>query len=281
MASSCIQRGFDRHLTSSTNKWCDSAAYWLGMLDDGVFKCGQYGATLGEHVSKIVGDSASAERCHTVANAFGFGRDILGAIKCGPALHKLFTGQVFWHTDKNGFRKLKVDEYGNYVTIAKGRMGWDRRTDGTWFRAATLENSSDGVYIDDPDGSFLRRDLRDIAMTLLALVARILSPFRFLHNMKVVDLGDYAKHMGHVVMGVWGAVLSINLAKSIEDIVNEVDSAAIRKQVWEIFQGAVDLAALPFDFGVGSGHPALAMTGAVLNLVSAGSLIVKDLVYYG
>jgi hypothetical protein len=69
--------------------------------------------------------------------------------------------------------------------------------------------------------------------------------------------------------------------QSIRDLINEVDWREIQKRVWNALQAFLDLLALPFDFGVGAAHPVLAIVGAGINMVAAGSLIAKEAVYYG
>ncbi|MFC2049457.1 hypothetical protein ACFLR2_02140, partial [Chlamydiota bacterium] len=129
-------------------------------------------------------------------------------------------------------------------------------------------------------GKYVVRDWMDIAMDVLVLIVRLIAPVRALHNFKVVDLGHHSKRLSGATMGLWGAVLTLNLVQASRDLATEEDSEVIFKRTWDGIQAFVDLAALPFDFGFGAGHPVLAITGAALNIASAGSLLVKDALYY-
>ena len=279
----CIA-SFESYLSSNTNTLFDKGNYFCGLLDDGIFKFGQHGAFLGQYIATLNDDKDTANKCASAAAGFTAGRDAISAIRFIPAFHKLCTGQVFWQKNSDGWRRVKQDD-GKAVRIPHEDLGvkWVKvEVDGKriWKNAGG-EESTDGKYIEDPqNGECVTHDWMSIAMDVLALIARVLSPVRWLHNLKAYDLGEHAKRMGSVVAAVWGVILTINLVQEVRDLINEVDVQAIRKRVWDVFQAFIDLIAILFDFGIGSAHPGLAIVGAGLNIVSAGSLLAREAVFY-
>ena len=163
--------------------------------------------------------------------------------------------------------------------MVKSSERWTQQLNGTW-KDTMGHVSADGKYIDDPAGEYLKRDWMDITMEILVLAGRIISPVRWLHNLKVYDLGRQGKGFSGAAMSVWGAVLMIVMVQAARDLVDETDPAIIHKRAWDGIQAAIDLAALPFDFGLGAKHPALAITGALLNIASAGGMLAKDALTY-
>ena len=151
--------------------------------------------------------------------------------------------------------------------LVTGQMFWQTNNEG-WAR--------------DQNGQYITRDWMDIAMDILALFARLITPIRLLHHFKVYDLGHHASRgLSGASMGLWGSVLAINMVQVTRDLVTETDTQVIHKRAWDGIQSGIDFIALPFDFGLGANHPALAITGAVLNIASAGSMLAKDILCYG
>lgn len=274
---------FDRYITSKTNQYINDSNKWLGMFDDGIFKVGQHSAALGQQISQLQDNSEAASKCGRVADGFGIARDAIGAVRFIPALHNLFTGQSFWQTDSEGWRKVAFDRKNNPVSIPREDLlngTWKKKQSGYWEHTTHKWKSYDGKYIDNSKGRYehkhIGKDWKDIVMNILVVIARVLSPVRWLHSLKGIDLGEHAKTLGGITMGIWGAVLTIGFVQSVENAINETDVAAMTEKNWDAFQGFIDLVSIPFDFGAGAGHPALAITGAVLNIISGTSLILKE-----
>lgn len=268
------------YLTSNSNKFFKSGNDWCGKFDDGGFKLGYHAAALGAQTANLTGNTDAAHKCRSVANGFEAARAGIGAIRFIFPIHKLLTGQMFWHTDSKGWRRVEQKD-GRAERIPAEELGslW-KKHDGVWHNIKTRKTSLDGKYIESKTGIYLARDWMDIAMDICVLVARLISPLRWLHNLKVIDLGRHAKALGGVVLAAWSIVLSINLVQSIQGLIEDVELESMQKKIWDTFQSFVDLLALPFEFGIGSGHPTLAMVGTGVNLLSAASLIAKDIVYY-
>lgn len=129
------------------------------------------------------------------------------------------------------------------------------------------------------------RDWKSVAIDILVLAARLLSPFVWLHSMRAIDLGKHAKGIGGATMGLLGVVVTLDFGTSILNLNDELnkgnDQPAICEKFFNTIQTGLDWIALPFDFGLGNGYPPLAITGGVLNLLSATWLIVKEGLTYG
>jgi hypothetical protein len=285
MASVAVNSNFQKYLSSNTNEFFHKANYWGGVFDDGIFKLLQHGAGLGQQISKLTGNSDAQQKCSNVVAGFAAGRDAISAVRFIPAFHKAASGQIFWQTDSSGFRKVAQDQNSNPIRIPREDLNlvWRKvEKDGqkVWENRNTGSISTDGKYIEDPQGKAIARDWMDIVMDILILVARALSPIRFLHSLKAIDLGKHAKAMGGVVMAIWSTVLTLNFVQAIRDLLDEADVESIKKRVWDVWQGFIELLAIIFDFGVGSAHPVLACVGAGVNIVCAGSMLFKEAVNY-
>ncbi len=215
---------------------------WFGRLDDGFFKLGHYSAGLGREIAKLHGNDEAAKRCDAVANGFDAARGVVSCARVVFPVHRMVTGQIFWKT-----KEVKVGD--------KATLQWVR----------------------DGNGAYKLNDWLDIAMDVLVLIARLISPVRWGHNMKVYDLGKTAAPaLTGATMGLWGAVLTLNLVQKTRDLIEEEKEHEIFELSWNWIQGSIDLLALPFDFGLGAQHPALAITGACFNIASAASLLARD-----
>jgi hypothetical protein len=285
----CIRLSFGRcvsssYVTSSPVKILNTGNYFAYLADDGVFKCGQHGAGLGQQISTLAGNKEAAQKCENAANGFAAGRDAIGAIRFPAAVNKAISGTMFWQTDENGWRKVRVNAAGP-IRISPNQLKtrWKKEGDGKWHNIQTGYVSNDGKYIEagNQEGEYILRDWTDIIMDILILVARLLAPVRWLHSLKAIDLGSHAQWMGKVVMGLWGMVMAIGLVQTTRDLIDEGDYEKLQQRAWEALQAFIDLISLPFDFGVGSSHPAVAAVGSGLNLLSAISLLAKEAVYYG
>lgn len=293
MSSTIRRSSFENCLFSSgANRFFSKIDHGCRVLDDGIFKIGQQGANLVEQISRIGGDSQTAQKCNSAASAFGASRDAIGATRFVFSLHKIPTGQMFWQTaeqtlegetkDQLGWRRVKYKN-GEAVRIPKEELDykWQQRADGTW-RNGDL-SSADGKYIDTTGGEwgFIERDWMDIAMDILMVFARLIAPVRWLHYLKASHLdARAAKCLGGITMGLWASVLSIGLFQSIRDLSHAVDMQVIQKKVWEVFQAVIDLIGLPFEFGLGASHPILAAIGAGINILSAITFLAREIIFY-
>lgn len=215
---------------------------------------------------------------------FDTARDAISSIRFIPAFHNLFTGRTFWHTHDDEWRK--VAHQNGVPVIIESREGWAKKKDSDYWINDKGWQSFDRKYIDKgytgkAQYDYISRDWMDIAMEALAAVARALSSIMFLHDLGAIDLGHHAKALGGVIMGIWAVITSINLVSTMSDLIDEVDLEEIQRKVWEAIQALITFLALPFEFGLGELHPALAVTGAVINLVEAASFIAQEAVYYG
>lgn len=281
--STAVRSSFESYLASKPNEYFKKANFYLNLMDDGVGKLGQNIAEVGQIIAERRGNAEEATKWGNAASGFIQMRDGASAIRSIPAWHKFLTGQVFWQTDSNGWRKVKHDKDGP-VLIRHDELNvkWKQvqQADGSKVWSDGKQISTDGKYIEDSKGHRVGRDWMDVVMDILVLVARTLSPIRWLHSLKAVDLGKHAEAMGSVVKGIWGAVLTLNLIQAGRDLIDEVDLEVLNKKIWETIQAALDLLAIPFDFGVGSAHPVLSIVGKALNIASALSLCIKEGVYY-
>ncbi len=135
------------------------------------------------------------------------------------------------------------------------------------------------------------RNLEDFAMGILGLVARVFSCMTWLHNHDVCDLGNHTKAISDTSMGIWGAVIALDIISNgrelytlhtKEELTPEVKSEKTLNCILNIVCDAIDLAALPYDFGYGmNGPPELAIVGAILNIVSKGGYLVKEVCLHG
>jgi hypothetical protein len=273
---------FDSYLSGSGNHFMQEGNKWFNRFDDGFFKIGGHGFGLGREVASLLGSSETAEKLDAVANSFLAGRSVVSSTRFIFQVHQVVTGQAFWAVspDMRGWRKV-LHENGYPVTIPR-----EEKLNGIWknegkFWSKGDFKSVDGKYIDSPTGDYVLRDWMDIVMDVLVLVGRFLAPVRWLHTFKLYDLGKHATGFTSATMAVWGAVLTLNIVQTVRDLVEELDPGKIQSRIWDLFQGTLDLIALPFDFGLGAQHPALAIIGAVLNLISAASLLAKDVVRFG
>lgn len=268
------------YLVSNTNQFISQGNYFFWMFDDGVFKLGQHSADLGRQISKVKDNEDAAAKFGYVANGFGAARSVIGAVRFVPAFHKLLTGQIFY---SQGWRRVEHNA-GKPVTIPKDELATNWRwveQDKAWFNPQTGKTSVDGKYIDDVHGEYLKRDWMDVAMDVLIMIARVLSPVRWLHNLGAIDLGkSAAKWLSGIVMAVWGLVLTIGFVQSARNLIDEVNLELIQKRIGDAISSLLDLISIPFDFGVGSAHPVLAFVGAFLNIASAAVLLIKEGIYY-
>lgn len=192
----------DNYIKSSPNRCLKAANDWIGIADDGIFKLGKHSAHLGQHISKLTGNADAEARCLATAEGFAMGQDAVGAVRFIPAFHKMGTGQAFWQTNSNGWRKAAHSNDGKPITIPHEELNvsWEKvwEADGSRFwRNADGWISSDGKYIDDSQGRYthkcIPRAWDDIAMDVLVLAARILAPIRWLHSLKAIDLENMPK----------------------------------------------------------------------------------------
>lgn len=237
----CITN-FETYLSSNTNTFIRQGDIWSSRLGEGVFKLGAHTAGLGREIAHLRGDTGTADKLNDLANGFGAGRTAISSIRVIFPLHKLFTGQMFWAT-----KEKRKGEAGPEV------QGWQR-----------------------VDGQYVMRSWEDIVMDILVLCARILSPIQSLHKLKVIDLGPHAKGMKGASMGLWGVVVARGLVQATRDLVKETDVRLVKKRAWDGIQSGIDLIALPFDFGLGASHPALAITGAAINMLAAGTMLARE-----
>jgi hypothetical protein len=135
------------------------------------------------------------------------------------------------------------------------------------------------VKKDKESGELFVKDWSDIAMGVMELGARLLGPVRLGHQLKIYDLGVHAPRLSGASMGLWGALLGIDWLKSIYNL-TDIKTETLRKRVLDSVQSTIDTVALPFDFGAGANHSALAITGGVLNVTSVLFKVVRDVVEY-
>lgn len=276
---------FKSCLTSDFGPYLRQCGDGIDFLDDGIFKLGQYSAGLGQHISEIRGNDEAAHKCRAVSEAFDTARDAISSIRFIPAFHNLCTGRTFWHTHDDKWRK--VAHQNGVPIIIESREGWTKKKDSDYWKNDKGWKSLDRKYIDKGYGQtgveydYVCRDWMDIAMEVLAAVARALSPVMLLHRLGAIDLGKHAKALGGVIMGIWTMITSISLVSSISDVIDEVDLEEFQRKVWEAIHALITFLALPFEFGLGELHPAAAVAGAVINLVEAASYIAKEAVHYG
>ena len=284
--ASAVRSSFESYLSSNINGYVSKANYWCGMFDEGFGKLGQHSAALGQHIAKLSGNSEAEEKCRSISNALGDFREGICAIRFIFPIYKLFSGQTIFQTtdlgDK-GWRRVAYDKHGPIRISREERMSeWQQIAleDGSTLWQSGTRKSADGKYIDSLAGGYVKRDWMDIAMDVLIFVARMIAPVRWLHNLKTLDLGEHANAMLAATMALWAMVLGINLVQSTRELVDFVDELDVQKRAWDCVQGFIDLLALPFEFGVGQAHPALAIIGTSLNVISALNSIVKEHIYY-
>lgn len=233
---------FESYLSSHTNHFMRDSDEWCGKLSEGFFRLGSHTSSLGREIAYLKGDTATAGKLDTIESYFGAGRTAISSFRVIYPLHKLFTGQMFWAT--------QVEEKGK---AGQEIQGWQRSGE-----------------------QYVVRDWMDIAMDILTLVARLIAPIQTLHKLKVIDIGHHAKGLSGASMGLWGGVVALNMARATRDLVKETDVKLVKKRAWDGIQSGVDLIALPFDFGLGASHPALAITGAAINMLSAGTMLARE-----
>jgi hypothetical protein len=292
-----VRTRFEKDIVASrAGKFVSTLNYGAYIFDDGPFKGVQHGANIVKNVLKLTGDTQGAARCESVVNGMGDARDSIGAVRFVVPLWKLLTLSMFFQTDGDGFRRVLYKK-GQPVTIPHEDLGtkWNKEPlkpgmkieSRQWVNGS--QRSSDGIYIDVNDDAspeakkscgLVFRDWDDIAMDVAILAARLIAPFRHLHNLKTFDLGKHADGLKTAAMALWAFILSVNVFQEMRKLINEVDLHMIRKRSWDVFQAWIDLIGLPFDFGLGSTHPALAITGSIINFVSASSLIAKEIAWY-
>jgi len=271
----------EKYFSSNTNKFFINGGKWAGTLSGGVLKLGQSTADLGKQISILTGNTESAAACKAIETGFSQGRTGISVSRFIFSLHKLFTLQTFWETNSTGWRRVEYqDEKPIHIDRKELGVIWVKNQNNQWENRNTKQVSSDGKYIEDPSGGYVRRDWLNIAMEILSVIGRLISPVRWLHNLGVYDLGVHAKNLGHALKGIWGVVLSIDLVLNIKNLVEEVDVAAIRKRMVTAIVSFFDLITLPFEFGLGAANPALAITGAVLNVIGAGIFLFHRAAYY-
>jgi hypothetical protein len=280
----------DDYIKSSPNRCLKAANDWIGIADDGIFKLGKHSATLGQHIAKLHGNADAEKRCEEVAGGFGAGQDAVSAVRFIPAIHKMGTGQCFWQTNSNGWRKVAYGNDGKPVVIRHEELNvtWEKvwEADGSryWRHKTDHWISRDGKYIDDSRECYthncIPRAWDDIAMDVLVFVARLITPLRWLHSLKAIDLGKHAKTLGDIVMAIWGLVLTIAFVQSIRDLINEADVREMHQKIWNALQSFFEWVALPFDFGVGAARPEFAIVGAILNILAGGSMLIKEAYYF-
>ncbi|MCC5831621.1 MAG: hypothetical protein JJU12_01065 [Chlamydiales bacterium] len=157
-------------------------------------------------------------------------------------------------------------------SLLSGKMFWERNNDGNWVR--------------DVNGGFKRRGFISITMEILSLGARILSPINWLHGMGVYDLGKHSKRMSDATLGIWGAVITLDIVENVCAMKDDsADSSGYsertKKRIADTVCDLLDLAALPFDFGYGmTSTPELAIVGATLNIIAKGGYLIKEALYY-
>ena len=114
---------------------------------------------------------------------------------------------------------------------------------------------------------------------MCVLFARLISPIRWLHKFKVIDLDPKtAKGLSGASMGLWGTVVGIDFVQAARDLTSEIKPAKVKEHAWTAIQSGIELVALPFDFGLGASHPGLAIAGSIINMISAAAVIVKEAV---
>lgn len=243
MALTATRSSFEKHLLATKpNKFLPKMNQFCGVLDDGLFKMGQHSANLAEEIYKRNHDMAGLERSRSVSSAFGHARDAISATRLVFPIYQLTTGQMFWETAKN----------------EKGKLVWKKE--------------GKNHFIRDP---------WKIAADVLVLFARLIAPVKWLHNLKVYDLGNHAaKGLGNASLGLWVSVCSIYLGKSINALITETQADKLKEQMWDSIQSGLDLVALPFDFGVGYHIPGVAIAGSVINIICAASTLAKEAAYY-
>lgn len=275
-----VRSTFERNCVSSgLSKFLGNSNKWLSIADDGALKGIQHGTNL-----FILANPNAEKRIKPVADKAADGRSLISAFRFIFPLYEWFTGRALWMTDSKGWRRIRFDKTtGKPIEIARSDLltNWTKDPLTKMWIGPAGEISLDGKYIDDEKGRFAFREWEDIAMDAGVLGARILSPWRWVHTQKMFDIGEkHAQRIGNVIMAFWGGVLALNLVVSVKSLVNEADPDEVPKKIWEAGQAALDFAALPFDFDVGSKIPALRALGAGLNLAAAISLIAKDIYYY-
>ncbi len=229
---------FESYLSPNTNHFMQQGDAWCDKLGEGIFKFGAHTAGLGREIAHLRGDTGTAGKLNSLASGFDAGRSAISAIRVIFPIHKLFSGKMFWAAKKKKESEAGPEAHANVKYVV--------------------------------------RDWMDITMDILVLAARILSPIQALHRLKVIDLGHHAKRMFGASMGLWGAVVAMNMVQVTRDLVKETDVKLIKKRAWDGIQSGIDLIALPFDFGLGASHPALAITGAAINMIAAGGMLARE-----
>lgn len=236
-------------------RFFDKSRSWAENTDR-FLMLGEHVSGIGKNISQLSGNTEAAERCESVSSSFGYARSPLSFGRTFTTFEKAFTGKMFWRQAENGaWLKAKTTVHGELQTNSKGEI------------------------IADDKGQYVTRDWMDIVMDILSLCARTLSGILFGHNHKLYNLGQHAKWMKGAVIGIWGAVLSINLVQAIRNLVDEANKIQIRKKALEVLKGALDLLALPFDCGIGMNvNPGLAIAGGIVCTLSAGTYLIAEIV---
>lgn len=236
-------------------RFFDKGRVWAEHTDR-FLMLGEHLSGIGKNISVLTGNTEATERCASISSTFGAARSPLSFGRTFVTLEKAFTGKMFWRQTESGtWLKATTTPQGEYKTNNRGE----------------IEHDAQGTYV--------TRDWMDIAMDLLALAARTLSGILFGHNHNLYNLGQHAKWIKGAVIGLWGAVLSINLVQSIRNLVDETNKIEIRKKVMEVIKGIFDLLALPFDCGIGMNvHPGLAIAGGIFSTLSAGTYLISEVI---
>lgn len=234
--------------------WVDKISYSAEIFDR-AFMAGQHAANIGEQISKLNGDSASAARCKNAFLQFDAARDMLIWPRVLCAIEGAVTGKIFWKTNKDGsWKRAKMDGEGNFIL------------------------NPDGSLIDDPNGAYVLHDWKDIAMSVMALFARVFSFVNRIHKLAGKDI----KWMHSTIFSLWSAILALNWVSATIELYNANTVEEKRKAGFNFASATLDVIALGPDFAgiCMKGHPALSITASVICLLAAAAYPLKEFLYY-
>lgn len=291
MFTAAIPSVLNRHLTTS-GKMFDKVGSSAEAIER-IFMAGQYAGLTAAKVNELKGNTAEAEKCQNISNGFASARNGLGIIRVVFPLEKLFTGKLIYQRYSAEDIKQAKQNHTFEDWMVEGAL-----------KKAAVDNSGELLKVnntliylsnDSEEGIYLTRDWMDIVMDICVLAARLLSPVTWLHHLKAYDLGKHAKGIGTAIGSLWAVVITMSFVQNIRDVVNTVKASKenndvsdnqsdreIRKSAADAIIGFFDFLSIPFDvFEMGmNAHPTIALVGCGIGLLSAGSYLAKETLYY-